>query len=93
MIGEHDTLPWLISFSLSLMPVVLVVNWEAVSAIGQVIGALAVVLSLIYLASEVRSNARATRLASMRSLSEKVTGTHYPKTQSPVGFNTLSFEI
>jgi hypothetical protein len=47
MIGERDTLPWLISFSLSLMPVVLVVNWEAVSAIGQVVGALAVVLSLI----------------------------------------------
>lgn len=54
------------------MPVVLVVNWEAVSAIGQVVGALAVVLSLIYLASEVRSNARATRLASMRSLSDAI---------------------
>jgi hypothetical protein len=43
------------------------VNWEAISATGQLVGALAVVISLIYLAREVRSNARATRLAAMRS--------------------------
>jgi hypothetical protein len=43
------------------------VNWEAISAIGQIVGALAVVISLIYLAREVRSNAHATRLAAMRS--------------------------
>ena len=42
-------------------------NWEAISAIGQIVGALAVVISLIYLATEVRSNARATRQAAMRS--------------------------
>jgi hypothetical protein len=54
--------------------VVLAVNWEAVSAIGQVVGAVAVavVISLIYLGTEVRNNARATRLASMRSLSEAI---------------------
>jgi hypothetical protein len=46
------------------------VNWEAISAIGQIVGALAVVISLIYLASEVRSSARATRLAAMRSMSD-----------------------
>ena len=45
-------------------------NWEAISAIGQMTGAMAVVVSLIYLAYEVRSNARATRLASMRSMSD-----------------------
>ena len=38
------------------MCVLLVVNWEAVSAIGQVVGATAVVISLIYVANEVRSN-------------------------------------
>jgi hypothetical protein len=43
------------------------VNWEAISAIGQLVGALAVVISLIYLAREVRSNARATRIAAGRS--------------------------
>ena len=42
-------------------------NWEAISAIGQLVGALAVVISLIYLAREVRSSAHATQLAAMRS--------------------------
>jgi hypothetical protein len=37
------------------------VNWEAISAIGQIVGALAVVISLIYVAREVRSSAHATR--------------------------------
>ena len=49
------------------------VNWEAISAIGQLVGALAVVISLIYLAREVRRNARATRHASMRSMSDALT--------------------
>jgi len=44
------------------------VNWEAISAIGQVVGALAVVISLIYVASEVRRNTNATHLAAMRSM-------------------------
>jgi hypothetical protein len=44
------------------------VNWEAISAIGQIVGALAVVISLIYLAREIRRNARAERLASTDSL-------------------------
>jgi|SRR5215471_19310591 len=43
------------------------VNWEAISAIGQLVGALAVVISLIYLAREVRSNGRETRRTAMRS--------------------------
>ena len=43
-------------------------NWEAISAIGQVVGAIAVVISLIYVASEVRKNTNATRLAAMRSM-------------------------
>jgi hypothetical protein len=49
------------------------VNWEAISAIGQLVGALAVVISLIYLAREVRNNARATRAASTRSVSDSFT--------------------
>jgi hypothetical protein len=44
------------------------VNWEAISAIGQIVGAIAVVVSLIYLAREIRSNARSARLASVGSL-------------------------
>ena len=48
-------------------------NWEAISAIGQIVGGLAVVISLIYLANEVRSNTRATRDASMRWVSDNYT--------------------
>jgi hypothetical protein len=44
------------------------VNWEAISAIGQIVGALAVVVSLIYLAREIRSNARSARLLSLDSV-------------------------
>ena len=43
-------------------------NWEAISAIGQIVGAFALVISLIYVASEVRRNTRATHLAAMRSM-------------------------
>ena len=43
-------------------------NWEAISALGQIVGAFAVVISLIYLAREIRSNAHAARLASMDTL-------------------------
>jgi len=43
------------------------VTWEAIRAIGQIVGALAVVISVIYLAREVRSSANATRQAAMRS--------------------------
>jgi hypothetical protein len=59
--------PWLSLFSLDHA-----VNWEAISAIGQLVGALAVVISLIYLAREVRSNSRATGLASMRTMSDAI---------------------
>jgi hypothetical protein len=44
------------------------VNWEAISAIGQIVGAIAVVVSLIYLAREIRSNARSARMASVGTL-------------------------
>ena len=44
------------------------VNWEAISANGQIVGALAVVFSLIYVAREIRSNARAARVSSMESV-------------------------
>src|SRR5262249_13807404 len=44
------------------------VNWEAISAIGQIVGAVALVISLIYVASEVRRNTRATHLAAIRSM-------------------------
>ena len=39
-------------------------NWEAVGAIGEIIGAIAVVVTLIYLAGQLRQNTMALRSAS-----------------------------
>jgi hypothetical protein len=44
------------------------VNWEAISAIGQIVGAIAVVISLIYVAREIRTNARSARVASLHDV-------------------------
>jgi hypothetical protein len=38
-------------------------NWEAIGAIGEFLGAIAVVISLIYVAAQVRHNTRAIRTA------------------------------
>jgi hypothetical protein len=55
--------PWL-----SLLSLDHAVNWEAISAIGQMVGAIAVVISLIYLAREIRRNARLARQSSLDTL-------------------------
>lgn len=36
-------------------------NWEAISAVSEIIGAIAVVVSLVYLAVQIRSSSKATR--------------------------------
>jgi hypothetical protein len=41
-------------------------NWEAVGALGEIIGAGAVVLTLVYLAAQIRHNTRATNAQSAR---------------------------
>jgi hypothetical protein len=43
------------------------VNWEAVSAIAELLGALGVIVSLGYLAQQVRSNTRSVRAAAYQS--------------------------
>jgi hypothetical protein len=43
-------------------------NWEAITAISEIIGAVAVVVSLIYLAGEVRQNTRAIRGSTLDSI-------------------------
>jgi hypothetical protein len=46
------------------------VNWEAIGALGEVIGAAAVVISLLYLAIQIRSDAKAKRAANVHEQSE-----------------------
>ena len=44
-------------------------NWEAIGAIGEIIGAAAVVGSLVYLAVQIQSQNRVSRISSMHDIS------------------------
>ena len=48
-------------------------NWDAIGAIGEIIGALAVVGSLVYLASQIHASNLATKQASMQELMAEMT--------------------
>ena len=43
-------------------------NWEAIAAVGEVLGALGVLASLVYLASQIRDNTRSLQAASLQSI-------------------------
>ncbi len=43
-------------------------NWDAIGAVGEIIGATAVVVSVVYLAFQVRDNTRASILSATRDL-------------------------
>jgi hypothetical protein len=45
-------------------------NWEAMAAVGELAGALAVIVTLIYLSLQLRQNTRASRLAAVQTASE-----------------------
>jgi hypothetical protein len=45
-------------------------SWEAISAIGQIVGAVAVVISLVYLAVQVRQSTRSARAASFHAVTD-----------------------
>lgn len=45
-------------------------NWDAIGAIGEIIGAAAVVASLVYLAVQIRSQNREARMASVHQVVE-----------------------
>jgi hypothetical protein len=58
-------------------------NWEAAGAIGEIVGAAAVVVSLVYLASQIRMQNRETRAASvhevMHEYSTAISRLHEPE--------------
>ena len=45
-------------------------NWEAIGAVGEVVGAAGVILSLLYLAVQIRGEARAKRAAAVHDQSD-----------------------
>lgn len=47
-------------------------NWDALGAMGEIVGAVGVIVSLLYLASQVRSNSRQLRHASAQAVLEKL---------------------
>ena len=49
-------------------------NWEALGAIGEIVGAAGVIVSLLYLASQVRGNSRQLRHAAAQAVLDKLNG-------------------
>ena len=47
-------------------------NWEAIGAIGEILGALAVVISLLYLAAQIRQNSRVVKGTSAQSITQTI---------------------
>ena len=46
-------------------------NWEAIGATGEIVGAIAVVVTLIYLATQIRQNTRQLASASLQGLADR----------------------
>jgi hypothetical protein len=49
-------------------------NWDALGAVGEVVGALGVIVSLLYLAGQVRNNSRQLRHAAAQAVLDKLNG-------------------
>lgn len=45
-------------------------NWEAMGAVGEMVGAVGVIVSLVYLALQIRRNSNVTRSATRQAISE-----------------------
>jgi len=46
-------------------------NWEAVGAIGEIVGAFGVIVTLGYLAIQIRQNTKASRAATVQNMTDK----------------------
>ena len=57
-------------------------DWDAIGAIGEIVGAVAVVASLVYLATQIRTQIRESRLAASRELTANLIET-YSALQTP----------
>lgn len=45
-------------------------NWEALGALGEIAGAMAVIVTLVYLSVQIRQNTKASRVAAVQAASE-----------------------
>jgi hypothetical protein len=58
-------------------------NWEALGAIGEIVGAVAVVVTLGYLAVQMRQNTRSVRASMFQSLVEQIVNFNRSFTEDP----------
>lgn len=58
-------------------------NWEAISAIGEITGAVAVLISLIYLALQIRQNTKMMRSTAKQQLAEASQNVIYITMENP----------
>ena len=58
-------------------------NWEALGAIGEIVRGIAVVVTLGYLAVQIRQNTRSTRASMFQSLVEQIVNFNTTFTQDP----------
>ena len=54
------------------------VDWDAIGAVGEIIGALAVVASLIYLATQIKTQIRESRIAAVRETTANLMEAYVP---------------
>lgn len=58
-------------------------NWTAIGAIGEILGAAGVIITLVYLARQVRQNTSATRLSTAQSIATAARDWNRPLLQDP----------
>ena len=54
------------------MAIEITVNWEALGALGEIIGAVAVVATLVYLAAQIKQNTRALHATAAQAFSDSI---------------------
>ena len=64
-------------------------NWDAIGAVGEIVGAAAVVASLMYLAAQMRQNAREVRSAASDAASKGLVDWLNPLVQNPASFDVF----
>ena len=64
-------------------------NWEAISAISEITGAIAVVVSLVYVAAQIRQNTKMMRSAAKQGLTETSQNLIYKAMDNPADWLKL----
>jgi len=47
------------------------VSWEALGAIGEIVGAIGVIVTLLYLSTQIRQNTKASKAATVQNMTDK----------------------